>query len=233
MRPVAALAACLLLLGATAASAEYYTWVDGEGTKHFTDSFGTIPPEFRHTVNIRNPDPGREQWDKASATPARSSGSAAVTPAAAIGPASASAPLAREPDEEPTARRWFKWAAIGLGVLVVVGALAGWAARRGNGNVAAMDGNVAPMDGMEGMEGAEECVVEGDDGPLAQLLGLVLAFAVLNGALWGFGQWAAPMIWKGEDDQYCQEDGYWYATGSGEDALCERWYLIPIPRLRR
>ncbi|MGI9592477.1 MAG: DUF4124 domain-containing protein [Myxococcota bacterium] len=203
MRLCLLISACLVL-GAAAASAEYYTWVDDAGVRHYSDNFAQVPEAYRHRVETRDPDPSRaKKAGKRSAKRRSRSEAGAETFSAGLGGS----------DEGESSG--FPWKLVlagggGLVGLIVLGAV--WNARNG---------------GIDLDEG------DADESPAATLIGLILTFAFLNGILWCFGNWGAPRIWSDPSDRGCQEEGYWYARGSGEDELCESWYLIPLPRFRR
>ncbi len=59
MRRYAVLAACILLLSAAQARAEFYRWVDKEGKEFFTNEPLKIPPEYRSSATKVEPDESR------------------------------------------------------------------------------------------------------------------------------------------------------------------------------
>ncbi len=59
MRKRAILAVCVLLLFATAARAEFYRYVDGDGKEVFTNDLKQVPPQYRGSVTVVQPDESR------------------------------------------------------------------------------------------------------------------------------------------------------------------------------
>jgi hypothetical protein len=59
MRRGIVLAACLLLLSASFARAEFYRWVDKDGKEFFTNERKQVPEEYQSTVTVVKPDESR------------------------------------------------------------------------------------------------------------------------------------------------------------------------------
>lgn len=59
MRRAIVLAACLFLIAATPALAEFYRWVDKDGKEYFTNEPGKVPQEYRGSVQTVKPDDSR------------------------------------------------------------------------------------------------------------------------------------------------------------------------------
>jgi chromosome segregation ATPase len=59
MRRGIVLAACLLLLSASLARAEFYRWVDKDGKENFTNEREHVPKEYQDTATAVNPDESR------------------------------------------------------------------------------------------------------------------------------------------------------------------------------
>ncbi len=76
MRRMSILAACFLLLSASAAHADFYRWVDKDGHEFFTNDRKQIPPEYQDKATVVKPD---ERRVSVAEKPAQSS--AKVSPA--------------------------------------------------------------------------------------------------------------------------------------------------------
>jgi Domain of unknown function (DUF4124) len=59
MRRTVVLAACMFLIAATAAHAEFYRWVDRDGKEFFTNELEKVPQEYRGSVQTVKPDESR------------------------------------------------------------------------------------------------------------------------------------------------------------------------------
>ena len=91
----------ILLLAATTAQAEIYTWIDRQGTAHYTNSLADVPERYRAKVKVLKLGP-----EPSAATPPPPTGSGgAVLQQQPAPPVPATPATARPPAEERRAGR--------------------------------------------------------------------------------------------------------------------------------